>query len=247
MAVRGASTAYQGSFYAKADGPAIGPPTIRLVNNRTGAAVVASTSVPALGGSWQRYEFTLKTGTVVPSADNHLEFLVQRPGTGVVLPGVALPSLADVQKRSRTENASIFMEKLAAMHPAFLRFPGGNHLEGEHLGEHYEWKKTIGPLVDRPTPSHATHLPLLRRDRSARIPHLVRRPSHGNSLLAVFAGYFSPAGTRSCREGPRTLCPGCALDEIEYVSGDTSTRWGAERAKDGHPAAFHLTFMEIGK
>jgi alpha-L-arabinofuranosidase len=34
---------------------------------------------------------------------------------------------------------------------AFLRFPGGNYLEGDHINERYEWKKTIGPLVDRPT------------------------------------------------------------------------------------------------
>jgi alpha-N-arabinofuranosidase len=37
-----------------------------------------------------------------------------------------------------------------------------------------------------------------------------------------------------------------ALDEIEYVTGDVSTKWGAERAKDGHPAAFPLTYVEIG-
>jgi len=37
-----------------------------------------------------------------------------------------------------------------------------------------------------------------------------------------------------------------ALEEIEYVTGSTSTRWGAERAKDGHPAPFHLSYVEIG-
>ncbi len=29
------------------------------------------------------------------------------------------------------------MEKLAAMHPAFLRFPGGNYLEGNHISERF--------------------------------------------------------------------------------------------------------------
>ena len=43
------------------------------------------------------------------------------------------------------------MEKLAAMHPAFLRFPGGNYLEGDPIADRFDWKKTIGPLVDRPT------------------------------------------------------------------------------------------------
>jgi alpha-N-arabinofuranosidase len=37
-----------------------------------------------------------------------------------------------------------------------------------------------------------------------------------------------------------------ALDEIEYVTGSTSTKWGAERAKDGHPEPFKLTYVEIG-
>ncbi len=37
-----------------------------------------------------------------------------------------------------------------------------------------------------------------------------------------------------------------ALDEIEYVTGDASTHWGAERAKDGHPAPFPLHYIEIG-
>ncbi len=38
-----------------------------------------------------------------------------------------------------------------------------------------------------------------------------------------------------------------ALDEIEYVAGDaTTTKWGAERAKDGHPAPFPLHYVEVG-
>jgi alpha-N-arabinofuranosidase len=37
-----------------------------------------------------------------------------------------------------------------------------------------------------------------------------------------------------------------ALDEIEYVTGSADTKWGAERAKDGHPQPFQLTYVEIG-
>ena len=39
----------------------------------------------------------------------------------------------------------------STMHPAFLRFPGGNYLEGDTIAERFQWKKTIGPMVDRPT------------------------------------------------------------------------------------------------
>ncbi len=37
------------------------------------------------------------------------------------------------------------------MHPTFLREPGGNYLEGDTVEERFDWKTTIGPLVDRPT------------------------------------------------------------------------------------------------
>ena len=37
-----------------------------------------------------------------------------------------------------------------------------------------------------------------------------------------------------------------ALDEIEYVTGDSNTKWGAVRATDGHPEPFPLHFVEIG-
>jgi alpha-N-arabinofuranosidase len=234
------STTYQGSFYAKADGPAIGDITIRLVNDKTGA-IAASTSVPSLAASWQRYTFTLKTATLLPSADNHLEFLVQHPGTA----WFSLISLFPPTFKNQPNGKRIdLMEKLAAMHPAFLRFPGGNYLEGDHLNEHYEWKKTIGPLVDRPT--HPTPWTYRSSDGIGLLEFLTWcEDLHMEPLLAVFSGYslrqeHIPAG--------KDLEPYVqdALDEIEYVTGDTSTRWGAERAKDGHPAPFPLHFMEIG-
>ncbi len=57
----------------------------------------------------------------------------------------------DVQKSRQRQPHRPHGEILAGLHPAFLRFPGGNYLEGDHINERYEWKKTIGPLVDRPT------------------------------------------------------------------------------------------------
>jgi len=64
-------------------------------------------------------------------------------------------------------------------------------------------------------------------------------------VLAVYAGYS--LGGAHVTPGP-DLEPYVqdALDEIEYVTGDVTTKWGAERAKDGHPAAFPLTYLEIG-
>jgi len=234
------STSYQGSFYAKTGSPAIGALTIRLVNDKSGA-IAASTTVPSLGSSWQRYEFTLKTGALVASADNHLEFLVQHPGTA----WFSLISLFPPTYKNEPNGKRIdLMEKLAAMHPAFLRFPGGNYLEGDHLDEHYEWKKTIGPLVDRPT--HPTPWTYRSSDGMGLLEFLTWcEDLHMEPLLAVFSGYSLRQEHIAAGKDLEPYVQD-ALDEIEYVTGDASTRWGAERAKDGHPAPFQLHFMEIG-
>ena len=239
MAVR-PETTYQGSFYARAEDPAIGALTIRLVNDRSGS-VAASTSVRSLGTSWQRYEFALKTGALAPSADNHLEFLVQKPGTAwFSLISLFPPTYKNEPNGKRVD----LMEKLAALHPKFLRFPGGNYLEGDHINERYQWKKTIGPLVERPT--HPTPWTYRSSDGIGLLEFLTWcEDLHMEPLLAVYSGY----SLQQEHVNPgKDLEPYVqdALDEIEYVSGDASTRWGSERAKDGHPAPFALHFVEVG-
>jgi alpha-N-arabinofuranosidase len=68
---------------------------------------------------------------------------------------------------------------------------------------------------------------------------------HMEPLLAVFSGYSLRQEHIAAGKDLEPYVQD-ALDEIEYVSGDASTRWGAERAKAGHPAPFPLHFMEIG-
>ncbi|HEY2000938.1 MAG TPA: alpha-L-arabinofuranosidase C-terminal domain-containing protein, partial [Acidobacteriaceae bacterium] len=136
------------------------------------------------------------------------------------------------------------MEKLAAMHPKFLRLPGGNYLEGDHIPERFEWKKTIGPWVDRPT--HVSPWNYHSSDGMGLLEFLEWcEDLKIQPVLAVYAGYSMKQ--EHVEPGPE-LEPYVqdALDEIEYVTGDTNTRWGAQRAKDGHPSPFPLTYVEIG-
>jgi alpha-N-arabinofuranosidase len=140
-------TVYQGSFYAKAADPSIGPIAVRLIDNDT-ARVLASTTVPTLGSDWKQYSFTLHSGGSPPSANNRLVLSAGRPGKlWFSLVSLFPPTYHDRANGNRID----LMEMLAALHPAFLRFPGGNYLEGNHIGERFPWEKTIGPLVDRPT------------------------------------------------------------------------------------------------
>jgi len=41
-------------------------------------------------------------------------------------------------------------EKVATMKPSFVRFPGGCYVEGNSLDQAFDWKKSLGPIEDRP-------------------------------------------------------------------------------------------------
>jgi alpha-N-arabinofuranosidase len=136
------------------------------------------------------------------------------------------------------------MEKLAAMHPTFLRFPGGNYLEGNTIAERFNWKKTIGPLVHRPT--HLSPWGYRSSDGIGLLEFLEWcEDLHMQPVLAVYAGY-SLQGEHANPGADLDLYVQDALDEIEYTIGDISTKWGAERARDGHPHPFDLKYVEIG-
>jgi alpha-N-arabinofuranosidase len=64
-------------------------------------------------------------------------------------------------------------------------------------------------------------------------------------LLDVFAGY-ALGGERLSTAADLAPYVQEALDQIEYIVGGTDTPWGAQRAKDGHPAPFALHYVEIG-
>ncbi len=237
MAVR-PSTTYQGSFYAKAEG--VGPAQARLVSDDTGATL-AEASVAVKDGDWQRYAYTLTTGaSVKPSSANHLEITFAHPGT-VELQLVSLfpPTFHDRTNGNRPD----LMNMLAAMHPNFLRLPGGNYLEGDSIRERFNWKETIGPLVDRPT--HRSPWGYQSTDGMGLLEYLEWcEDLKIEPVLAVYAGYSLKGEHVVGRDlGPYIQD---ALDEIEYVTGDIHTRWGAVRAQDGHPAPFPLHYIEIG-
>jgi alpha-N-arabinofuranosidase len=238
MALR-PDTSYKGSFYAKT-GAEIGPVTVSLVNDKTGKAV-ATAQVTGVGTDWKQFPFTLKTGAVEPSTTNHLEITVGKTGMlWLQLVSLFPPTYHEQQNGRRVD----LMEKMAAMHPQFLRFPGGNYLEGNRIADWYDWKKTIGPLVDRPT--HPSPWGYQSSDGLGLLEFLGWcEDLKMQPVLAVYAGYSLGGQHVEPGEKLETYVQS-ALDELEYVTGSTSTKWGAVRAQNGHPEPFKLTYVEIG-
>jgi len=234
------NTRYTGSFFAKtaADGPL--PVTIALISDQSGQ-VLARTSVPVGGTAWKEYKYEMQSGNSAASSENHFEITIDRPATL----WLQLVSLFPPTYHSRANgNRSDIMEKLAAMKPAFLRFPGGNYLEGNRIETRFDWKKMIGPLVDRPT--HPTTWSYHSSDGMGLLEFLQWcEDLKMEPVLGIYAGYS--LGGQVVKPGPDLdLYVQEGLEEIEYVTGGADTKWGAVRAKNGHPEPFRLRYVEIG-
>ena len=233
-------TTYHASIYLKAGRHNPGPVSMEIVNAASGKVLARATLGPA-GAHWRRYAATMRTGDVPESENNFIRITVQHPGSVLMnLPSLFPPTYHGQPNGDRID----LMRKLAALHPKFLRFPGGNFLEGQTLADWYDWKITVGPLVDRPT--HRSPWGYESSDGMGLLEFLQWcQDLHMQPVLAVYAGYALDG--KHISPGPQ-LRPYVkdALEEIQYVTGSTSTHWGAVRARDGHPAPFPLHYVEIG-
>jgi alpha-N-arabinofuranosidase len=233
-------TTYRASIFAKAESNFSWPVTVSIVSD-DGKTVYATGRFSGLTTDWKKFEVTLKTGRVTPTAKAHFVITLNQPGTvwfGLV--SIFPPTWNNQPNGFRKD----LMQMLVDLNPKFLRFPGGNYVEGDTIETRFDWEKTIGPIEQR----HGHPCPWGYRstDGLGLLEFLEWcEDMKAEPVLAVYAGY-SLKGAH-VNPGP-DLAPFVqdALDEIEYVTGDVNTTWGARRAQDGHPAPFKLTCVEVG-
>jgi alpha-N-arabinofuranosidase len=235
-------TTYSLSFFAKAAAGFYGPVTVSI-ESADGKTTFASAEIRGLTTAWKKFEAKLTTKNVAASKDNVFKLTTRAPGT-LWLQNVSL--FPPTYKNRKNGNRADLMEMLAAMKPKFLRFPGGNYLEGNAFNQRFIWKETIGPVEQRP--GHPSPWGYWSTDGFGLLEFaewcedLDMEP-----LLGVFAGYCLGNGG-VIPAGPK-LEPYVqeALEEIEYLIGDAkTTKWGAQRAKDGHPKPFKMQYVEVG-
>ena len=258
------NTTYHASFYAKAkdfsgelnvslvqvvDPKNVKTPpgtSVRLGEFTTPAA---RATVPKISGDWQKYEVTLTTGSdMTPSKENRLVISTTKNGTffnhhGTIwLQQVSL--MPPTFKNRPNGNRMDISQLLDDAHPKFLRFPGGNYVEGDYFNERFNWKETIGPVEQRP--GHRSCWGYWSTDGFG-LPEFLGwcQDLKMEPVLAVFDGYVLKK--EHIEPGPK-LAPYVqeALEEIEYVTGNATTKWGAQRIKDGYPNPFKLRYVEVG-
>ena len=134
------------------------------------------------------------------------------------------------------------MEKLAALKPSFVRFPGGCWVEGDTMKDAYRWKTTLGSIWDR-----RTQWNIWKYWSTNGVGF------HEYLLLCEELG-AKPLFCINCGIAHKDNIPmeqmnefvQDALDCIEYCNGPIDTKWGAVRAEMGHPEPFNLEYLEIG-
>lgn len=137
-------------------------------------------------------------------------------------------------------------EMLENIHPSFLRFPGGCIVEGFTPSTAMRFKDTVGPVWERP--GHLLMWHYRSFDGMGFHEYLQLCEDIGMEPL-----YVCNCGI-TCQARKEMFMTGQALDEmlqdvldaIEYAIGTPDTKWGALRAKMGHPAPFKMNYIEIG-
>src|SRR5450432_106215 len=259
------STTYSASFYIKGTDRSEPPrwpwepkpsrPPLPVIENNTagpirisiesndGKTVYATATINLEKNIyWKKYAVNLTTAAdVKPTKDARFVISTDRKGVYYFNLVSLFPPIYNNQPNGFRVD---LMEMLVNMKPKFLRFPGGNFLEGPMITDAFPWKTTLGPIANRP--GHNGSWGYRASDGLGILEFLEWAENMGaEPLLAVYAGYSLDGDHIDA--GP-LLKPYVddALDEIEYVTGNINTYWGAKRAEDGHPEPFKLKYLEIG-
>lgn len=205
---------------------------------------------------WKKYTVILKPETSVTKGK--LRIFLSKPEHTVDLEHISLFPV-DTWKGHENGMRKDLAQALADLKPGIFRFPGGCIVEGTDIDTRYDWKKTVGPVENRPLNENRWHYTF---------PHRFF-PDYFQSYGLGFYEFFLLSEEIGSEPLPvlnvglacqyqnddmhahiavDSLQPYIqdALDLIEFANGDTSTKWGALRAEMGHPAPFNLKFIGVG-
>lgn len=236
---------YTGSFYVK--GAYKGKTFTASLQSALTGEVFGTTEVPVkkAGNDWVKYDFNLTPVKAAPSSNNTFAITFDAAGVKSGSLDFNLISLFPPTYKNRSNGLRVdIMEALAALKPKFLRFPGGNMLEGNTLPTWWKWNETIGDLRNRPGQSGVWGYPLTAGlglvEYMQWCEDLNLEP-----ILAVWGGLALDGG-----ELPKSRIDEAvqsALDELEFLTGDASTHWGGIRASIlGHKRPWKIRYVEIG-
>ncbi|KAL6704410.1 hypothetical protein ACN47E_008262 [Coniothyrium glycines] len=233
---------YTGSFWVKGDYK--GSFTASLESNLT-ADVFGAVEVPskAVADAWTEHTFEFVPEKDAPNSNNTFSVTFDSAGAPAGLDFNLISLFPPTYKNRKNGLRVDIAEALADMNPHFLRFPGGNMLEGLTKDSYWDWKDSLGPLKDRP--GFQGVWGYQQTNGLGLMEYLEWAEDMGLEIvLAVWAGLALDGGVTP--ESDLQPFIDDALAEIEFVSGPADSTWGARRAELGHPEPFELNYVEVG-
>jgi alpha-L-arabinofuranosidase len=225
---------YAFKLAARADDGFSGPLTVRVLS--AAGAELAKGEVTGLGRAWRYHTLELTPAAGDPKA----RLQISAAGKGVFF--LDMVSLMPDKTFKNHGLRPDLADSLDRLHPSFVRFPGGCWVEGDDFAHMNHWKRTIGNIdVREPLWNiwgyQATH-------GLGFYEYLQMTEDIGATpLFCINIGMSHHEIVPLDRMGEWVQD---ALDAIEYANGPTNSVWGSRRAAAGHPAPFHLGYMEIG-
>lgn len=189
--------------------------------------------------AWQTLTAALQAAGADPEARLSLDF----HGRGTLQVGWV--SLFPPTYKNRPNGLRIDLARyLDELKPAFIRYPGGCYVEGLSFESAPDWRNMVCPPEQRP--GQWGYWQYRSTDGFGYHEFLEFCEDIGASAMYVtFAGMtVHPENNWPLDKIDPVIEQ--TLDAIEYALGPVESKWGAVRAKMGHPRPFPLKYVEIG-
>ncbi|MGW0469267.1 alpha-L-arabinofuranosidase C-terminal domain-containing protein [Streptomyces sp. NPDC003027] len=239
------------SVWARTDQPAGTPLTVALRDD-AGTALSAPLTLTVRGDRWTKY-----TGSLTARGSSAAARLsVTAGGSGTLRLDMVSLFPRDTYKGRPNGLRKDLAEKIEALRPGFLRFPGGCLVNtGSHQGyeaPHYErarsyqWKDTVGPVEQRA--ANANFWGYHQTYGLGYFEYFQFAEDIGAMPLPVVPALVTGCGQNKATDDPALLRRHIqdTLDLIEFANGPVTSTWGRKRAEMGHPKPFGLTHLEVG-
>ena len=211
--------------------------------SKDGSQLYAETLVSgfpvAKAKGWTKYEATLTANDNDPLA----QFVLVFDGAGQVqIDMVSLfpPTFKNRENGMRPDLANMLWQ----LHPKFMRFPGGCFVEGQESPDNaFRWERTIGPIEEREGHwnvnwGYRTSDGLGYHEYLQLAEDLGAKP-----LYVVNVGIWH--GGMTPYDSIQPWIDEC-MNALEYANGPVTSKYGAMRARNGHPEPFGIEYLEIG-
>lgn len=253
---------YHFSVYLKSDTNYSDP--VHIVLRTNDGNVCAEADIDCITSEWTKYDCSLTPNATV---NKNLRLYVEIKKGSICMDMVSLMT-TDTYKESTVKRE--IGEALEALHPSFLRFPGGCVIEGKSLDSMYSWKDSIGNGMKFTINGKETIGDVAVRPQGESIWGGDATNPYYTTYGLGFYEYFVLCENLGCSPVPvlnaGMTCPiqstknivfdlgsdefkQCvqdALDLVEFCLGDDSTTWGHIRCAMGHTAPFPLKYIAIG-